>query len=256
MVRKGDSAALREWFATAPAIRGGVVANDQLRQRKNLFIVTVTLASRAAIQGGMQVDDALYAQRFLYSAMRAAAVARADYKPAIPHAARLHGASGTLASRQRAKQACAGCGKLCSTPHFRCDQRRRYRLCALCQPLYVYLFACALYVSRPYLSKKFKEEIGESLTDFILKEKTEEAKRLLRYSDKTLTTIGAYLGFSSPSHFSGCLRNTRAMAPESIGKNTVDPKIANLPFPGGIVGTTWRTQTKITIHPIASHRRK
>lgn len=28
------------------------------RQRKNLFIVTVTLASRAAIQGGMQVDDA------------------------------------------------------------------------------------------------------------------------------------------------------------------------------------------------------
>ena len=62
--------------------------------------------------------------------------------------------------------------------------------------------ACALYVSRPYLSKKFKEETGESLTDFILKEKTEEAKRLLRYSDKTLTTIGAYLGFSSPSHFS------------------------------------------------------
>ena len=58
MVRKGDTVALREWFATAPAIRGGVVAGDPLRQRKNLFIVTVTLASRAAIQGGMQVDDA------------------------------------------------------------------------------------------------------------------------------------------------------------------------------------------------------
>ena len=40
------------------------------------------------------------------------------------------------------------------------------------------------------------------LTDFILKEKTEEAKRLLRYSDKPLTAIGAYLGFSSASHFS------------------------------------------------------
>ena len=49
---------LREWFATAPAIRAGVVAGEPLRQKKNLFIVTVTLASRAAIQGGMQADDA------------------------------------------------------------------------------------------------------------------------------------------------------------------------------------------------------
>ena len=55
---------------------------------------------------------------------------------------------------------------------------------------------------QPYLSRRFKEETGETLTDFVLKEKTEEAKRLLRYSDKPLTAIGAYLGFSSASHFS------------------------------------------------------
>ena len=41
-----------------------------------------------------------------------------------------------------------------------------------------------LYISRPYLSQKFKQETGETLTDFILKEKTEEAKRLLRYTDR------------------------------------------------------------------------
>ena len=60
----------------------------------------------------------------------------------------------------------------------------------------------ALFMSRPYLSRKFKEETGESLTDFILYEKTEETKRLLRYSDKPITAISSYLGFSSPSHFS------------------------------------------------------
>ena len=32
--------------------------------------------------------------------------------------------------------------------------------------------------------------------------KTEEAKRLLRYSDKPITAISSYLGFSFPSHFS------------------------------------------------------
>ena len=44
------------------------------------------------------------------------------------------------------------------------------------------------------------EETGESL-----KEKTEEAKRLLRYSDKSLTAIGSYLGFSS-----ACVGSTRS----------------------------------------------
>lgn len=70
------------------------------------------------------------------------------------------------------------------------------------EPITVEKMAEALFMSRPYLSRKFKEETGESLTDFILYEKTEEAKRLLRYSDKPITAISSYLGFSSPSHFS------------------------------------------------------
>lgn len=66
--------------------------------------------------------------------------------------------------------------------------------------------ADALYISRPYLSAKFKQESGQSLTNFILQEKTEEAKRLLHYSGKSSATIGLYLGFSSPSHFSRIFR--------------------------------------------------
>ena len=61
------------------------------------------------------------------------------------------------------------------------------------QPITVEKMAEALFMSRPYLSRKFKEETGESLTDFILYEKTEEAKRLLRYSDKPITAISSYL---------------------------------------------------------------
>ena len=33
------------------------------------------------------------------------------------------------------------------------------------------------------MAVKFKQETNMTLTDFILKEKTEEAKRLLRYTD-------------------------------------------------------------------------
>ena len=59
-----------------------------------------------------------------------------------------------------------------------------------------------MYISRTHLAAKFKKETGMTLTDFILKEKIEEAKRLLRYSDRSLALIAEYLGFSSQSHFS------------------------------------------------------
>ena len=36
--------------------------------------------------------------------------------------------------------------------------------------------AGALYMSRPYLSKKFKEDTGENIADFILKEKNGGSK--------------------------------------------------------------------------------
>ena len=58
IVRKGDTASLQAWIKSAPAVRGGIIAAEQLRQVKNTFIVSATLASRAAIRGGLEVDDA------------------------------------------------------------------------------------------------------------------------------------------------------------------------------------------------------
>ena len=58
-VRHGDTAALKEWLKNAPAVRPGILSSDTLRQLKNTFIVTATLVSRAAIRGGMDVNDAL-----------------------------------------------------------------------------------------------------------------------------------------------------------------------------------------------------
>ncbi|MGM9597252.1 MAG: helix-turn-helix domain-containing protein [Eubacteriales bacterium] len=47
----------------------------------------------------------------------------------------------------------------------------------------------------------------------MLKEKTEEAKRLLRYTDKTSVAISAYLGFSSQSHFSKVFKKYTGKTP-------------------------------------------
>ncbi len=188
MVRKGDSAALREWLGSAPAIRGGVLAKEPLRQRKNLFIVTATLTSRAAIQGGMQIDDAFtlsdsYIQHCeLLSTDED--ITNLQYRMLLDYT-------------ERVERLCHG-----KTPSKLVIDVANYVQHHLSDAIKTEDIAKALYMSRPYLSKKFKEDVGENITDFILKEKTEEAKRLLRYSDKSLTAIGSYLGFSSASHFS------------------------------------------------------
>ena len=53
LIRKGETEKLKDWISSAPAIRGGTIADNGLRQVKNMFVVSVTLASRAAIQGGV-----------------------------------------------------------------------------------------------------------------------------------------------------------------------------------------------------------
>lgn len=208
MVRRGDTHALKKWLATAPAVRGGVVANDQLRQRKNLFIVTATLVSRAAVQGGMDVDDAFtlsdsYIRQceLLPSPER---IMNLQYRMLLDYAERV----------ERLRTV--------GRPTKLALDVANYVQHHLSEAISAERIANALYISRPHLSRKFKEDTGESLTDFVLKEKTEEAKRLIRYSDKPMTAIGAYLGFSSPSHFSRVFRRYAGVSPREYREREYD----------------------------------
>lgn len=71
----------------------------------------------------------------------------------------------------------------------------------------------AMFLSRTYLAMKFKKDTGMALTDDIMKEKVEEGKRLLRYTDKPVSAIAAYLGFSSQSHFSNVFKKYMDSSP-------------------------------------------
>lgn len=188
MVRQGDSAALKQWIAAAPAVRGGVLAADQLRQMKNTFIVTVTVITRAAIQGGLDAEEAF--------TLSDGFIQKCELLTAIDQVTNLQ-YHMVLEFTERVEQVRRG-----GQPSKLVLQVVNYVRRHLSESTSVEVMAKELYISRPYLSLKFKQETGETLTDFILKEKIEEAKRLLRYTDKTSASIGAYLGFSSQSYFS------------------------------------------------------
>lgn len=199
MVRKGDTTALKAWVASAPAVSGGILAADQLRQVKNTFVVSATLVSRAAIHGGMapedafSLSDAFIQQCELLTSMNQ--ITNLQYRMVLEFAERVE---RIRLGKQPTQLALAV---------------TNYIQHHLSEPISTEEMAKALYMSRPYLSARFKQETGETLTDFILKEKTEEAKRLLRYSDKTATAIATFLGFSSLGHFSRVFKRYAGQTP-------------------------------------------
>ena len=199
IVRKGDSAALHTWMERAPAIRGGILAPEHLRQMKNLFIVTATLCSRAAIRGGLDVDDAFsLSDSFIQSC------GRLDTPEKITNL-QYH---MVLEFTERVERLHLGehPGKLAVAV-------ANYVQHHLSEHIYTEALAQSLYMGRSYLSAKFHSETGIKLNDFILQQKTEEAKRLLRYTDRSAAAIGDYLAFSSPAHFTRVFKKYVGLTP-------------------------------------------
>lgn len=69
-------------------------------------------------------------------------------------------------------------------------------------------------LNETYLSKLFKKEMGLSISEYIRNKKIEEAKSLLRYSDKTSIEIATDMGFSSHSYFISVFKKVTGLTPK------------------------------------------
>lgn len=198
-VRKGDVIGLQNYFAKMPAVRKGLVAQDHLRQEKNILIVTSTLVSREAIRGGMDVEDALtlsesYIQKCELM-QNTADLTNLNYRMILDYAERME------------KLHFGG------HPSPLVAEVIKYVRKNLSEFVTVEDLAKHLCRGRSRLSTDFKKETGENLSEFILKLKIDEAKRLLRYTDKPAVDIAFYLGFSSQSHFSRTFKKYVELTP-------------------------------------------
>jgi len=204
LVRRGDVSGLKDFFENAPAVRGGVMAESNIRQMKNLFVVTATLVSRAAIRGGMDAEEALSLSdsyiRKSEPMSTISALTGFTYRMVMDYA-------------ERMKSLHYGDDLALPITEVN-DYIRRH----LSEPITVNDMARALCRGRSRLSADFKKKTGENLSVFIVKRKIEEAKRLLRYTDKPAVDIALYLGFSSQSHFSRAFKKCAGQTPNAYRK--------------------------------------
>lgn len=204
LVRGGDNQRLEKWIERVPAVKPGQIASDTLRQEKNIFTVTTTLVSRAAIQGGMDVEDAM---RLSDSYIKKCESLSSLDSIVNLQLGMVRNYTGQVARINDLDAKSELAQKVAS-----------YIQHHLSDPIRTEDIAQALHLSRSYLSTRFKKEQGIDLTDYIQQVKVNEAKHLLQHTDRSLLTISNYLGFSSQSHFSRVFKAVTGTGPGEYRK--------------------------------------
>lgn len=191
-IENGDLIQLEKSLQEDYAGTIGTLAKDPLRNLKNLGIVLVTLASRAAIRGGLSPEISFslsdsYIQQ-IEECKDLALVAPLAHKAEFQYAEMVH----EIKEKQK--------GILKKQKNPRINKCKDFIFSHLHDRITLEDLAVEADCNPNYLSQLFKECEGISISGYILQEKINRAKNLLIYSDYSYIEIATYLGFSSQSH--------------------------------------------------------
>lgn len=214
-IQQGDSALVATMFTPLCQEGFGVLSRDPLRNLTYHLIITVAFVTRYCIEGGMDAETAynlsdLYIQRidaarspqeihdlhrevvFSYTNRMKLLAAQPPFSRPIMHCVRyIH---THLHQRITTQELCDSCG-----------------------------------LSRPYLSRLFRQEVGVTLTQYIQEKKLTEAKRLLESTALTISDIANTLAYSSESHFISAFRRMFDITPRDYRRR--DHRLSGAPDP-------------------------
>ncbi len=76
------------------------------------------------------------------------------------------------------------------------------------------------FLSREYISRRFKREFGENVFDYLANVRLERAKRLLRDSDMTVVRIADLVGYQDEKYFSRVFKKTTGCSPNEFRRKS------------------------------------
>lgn len=177
----------------------GSLADTMLRHQKNMVVASATLASRAAVGGGLDYDTAMtladhYIQWVELAQDRNALL--------ILHNNMLK-TYARLVAEKRANSAKSALVNRVTT----------YVSEHLSEKIAGETLAAALGMNRAYLSAQFKRETGMGLNEYVHRMKIDEAARLLIVTDLPISAVATRLGFSSQGYFQAIFKKVTSMNP-------------------------------------------
>ncbi len=205
MVKSGSSN-IMDALSVSSSLSSGIRfnSNDSIRTAKNNCIALLILVSRAAIDGGLNPNMAYtlcdyYAQRIedTNSVSETSIICRTlleDYTQRVRD----------LKEHDELSHAIYNC----------CD----YISSHITDDLSIEFLASKAGYTEYYFSRKFKKEIGLSISEYIKREKIKKAQILLSSTNMDIVEISAELGFSSRNYFSDTFQKITGCSPAKYRK--------------------------------------
>ena len=185
----------------------GQLADNPLRQEKNLSIVVISIACRAAIDGGVAPQKAFsMSDVFISNIERMTQVlpiqaAVVEYEREFARAV------------EQVKH---------DSEHNRyVELAKEYVAEHIDESIRVVQIGEALGINENYLTGLFHKYEGITLQHYIRKEKVRQAKELLLYSSYSCSEIAALLCFSTQSHFSSAFKREVGMTPAKYRESKI-----------------------------------
>ena len=183
---------------------GRLARNNSFKQYEYMAISQICLASRAAMRGGMNTFDAytlsdMYYQKVsectdVMELLNICLMVEQDFSEQV-----------RLAKEQNKKE-----------NHI--EQCKDYIARHRTTKFSIAQMAEELGFSRSYLSRRFSEQMGITLQDYVLQTRLEAAANMLRFSEEQIGTIAEYLCFPSQSYFTERFRKQYGMTPGEYRK--------------------------------------
>lgn len=205
LIRAGNPDGFKALKLNDSQYHAGITGPTALRNLKNNIIITTTLATRAAIDGGLDHDSAYQiSDQFIQTAEQMQStddLYQLLAKIGYTFAQKVYEAKLPTSSNDRIQKAIYFIQQN-TNQHITVDDVADY-----------------VGFSRSYFSTYFKQEMGFSIGEFILRCKLEEARKLLQYTDKPVSVISNYLCFCSQSHFQTAFKKQFGMTPLQYRKD-------------------------------------
>ncbi len=201
-IRKGDVERVKKSLDETFVGEYGVLSKNALQSAKNLGIVGLALASRAAIEGGMPYEEAFSLNDS--QILKLEEINNIGEVEVMIRQGKIHFAEIVRDLRNDSNKKKNPLVEECKNLIFR----------KMHSKIAVRELAEELDVSIEYLSALFRKTEGVCIKDYIMNQKMQLAENLLIYSEYSIEQIGLYLGFSSQSHFGAMFKKYENMTPK------------------------------------------
>ncbi|WP_066191887.1 MULTISPECIES: helix-turn-helix domain-containing protein [Gracilibacillus] len=186
---------------------GKLARQGELRNQKNLKIATITLATRAAIAGGLHPEVAYtLGDNFIQELEEIRTIKEVEMF--------IENALSEFAERVKKSQK-----QRYSKPIGDCIN---YIFTHIYDELTLSVLAKVVSLKPKYVSNLFKQEVGVPITEYIQKTKIEEAKKLMTFTDYSLAEIYTLLNFTDQSYFTKVFKKHTGHTPKQYMKQWID----------------------------------